>query len=123
MSRISPLFVALLAAASVAVAAALAAEPLAPDFALRSALVYREEVGLAVFAGGYVVAMLLWLAARGRVVRRVDLPGGAGFEATGEAEVAAAEHAASLSALAQQLDRLSARVDDLEGTLGGRNGG
>ena len=57
------LFLALLGAAALALAAALAADSLAPGFALRSELVYREQVGLAVFAGVYLVVMLLWLAA------------------------------------------------------------
>src|SRR4051812_34267639 len=104
----------LFAAASLAVAAALTADPLRPGFALRSDVVYREEVGLAVFAGAYVIVMLLWLAARGRVLGRVHLPGGAGFEAMSPSERELDELEASVEALNHRVDVLESRFDRWE---------
>jgi hypothetical protein len=62
-----------------AVAAAAVAGTRAPGYALHSQWVRRLEVGLAVFAGLYVLVLVLWLAYQGRSVERAELPGGAGI--------------------------------------------
>lgn len=101
---------------ALAIAAAVTAQPHAPAFALRSELVYREEVGLALFAGGYVIVLMLALAARGQFVRRVELPGGAAVEVSELAE-RSDQVLATLSVQDRRLDDLADRLDRLDAAV------
>jgi hypothetical protein len=66
-----------------AVWAAQAADGDAPGVTLHSDWVWRIEIGLLVFALGYVLAVVLWLAYFGKTVPRVELPSGTGMEVPG----------------------------------------
>jgi hypothetical protein len=66
-----------------AVWAAQAADGDAPGVALHSDWVWRVEIGLLVFALGYVLAIVLWLAYFGKTVPRVELPSGSGIQLPG----------------------------------------
>jgi hypothetical protein len=54
-----------------------------PGVALHSDWVWRIEIGLLVFALGYVLAIVLWLAYFGKTVPRVELPSGTGVQVPG----------------------------------------
>jgi hypothetical protein len=77
------LFWILVALLAPAVWAARAADGDAPGVALRSDWVWRVEIGMLVFALGYVLAIVLWLAYFGKTVPRVELPSGTGIQVPG----------------------------------------
>lgn len=99
--------------------AAWTAEPLAPSFALKSVVVYRIEVALAVFAAGYAFVVALWLAYRGHTVRRLELPGGAAVEAP---DMAALDRAADdfevfETRTVERLDTLDQAIAEIDSRL------
>ncbi len=96
---------------ALAVAAAAIAGTRAPGYALHSQWVRRLEVGLAVFAGLYVLIVMLWLAYQGRWVSRAQLPGGAGVEIPDPDLTAAA------SGLEEYRDKTDARIGALEDAI------
>ena len=82
-----------------AVWAAQAADGDAPGVALHSDWVWRMEIGLLVFALGYVLAIVLWLAYFGKTVPRVELPSGTGVQVPGGGDLErAAEETDSITA-------------------------
>jgi hypothetical protein len=81
--RPHPLFWISLALLVPAGLAAQAADGGAPGVALQSDWVWHIEIGLLVFALGYVLAIVLWLAYFGKTVTRLELPSGTGVEVPG----------------------------------------
>jgi hypothetical protein len=53
----------------------------APAVALGSTAAYRAEVALVVFAVGYVITLLLWMAYHGQSAH-IELPGGTSIDPT-----------------------------------------
>jgi hypothetical protein len=99
-----------------------------PVWALRSGLVYRAEVGLALAAAVYLFVVAGWLAWNGRTFRRIELPGGTAIEAppldqaaNGVDEVAKdfddyrVKNDELVKRLGSALDKLNERVERLEG--------
>ncbi|HEX9351895.1 MAG TPA: hypothetical protein VF877_11545 [Gaiellaceae bacterium] len=103
-----------------------------PVWALRSAWVYRAEVGSSVIGLLYLPLVALVLAWRGETFRRFQVPGGAGVEAPAEEiETAANEFSRYESQnekrfqnIENAIDKLNQRVDAIakgEGTLRARD--
>lgn len=129
-SRADPFFwlVVLALVPAVVVASLMDAER--PSWALRSAAVHRLEVGLAVFLGGYVVALALANAFRGRTFGRLGLPGGAEFDPRDPALQEASEGAAEFESeargglrdLTEAVSLMNDRVSKLEAPAPGAPG-
>src|SRR4051794_16121646 len=83
----------------------------APAYALHSQWVRRLEIALAVFAGLYILVLMLWLAYQGRSVARAQLPGGAGFDVPDPDLTAAA------SGFEEYRDKTDARIGALEDAI------
>lgn len=122
------LFLALVILCAVAslVAGALAAVPgKVPDWALRSALVYRLEIALAAFMGLYVIVVSVRLAQQGRAFTRLSagavsleaeqlaVATDSSLEALEETRTAASEIADVVSVGLDRLAGLEARVADI----------
>lgn len=107
-----------------AILAAVDAKERTPSYALGSGIVYDLEVGLAVFAICYVVALIVCLAWQGRSFGRFELPGGAGAEpadpaekidaATNEVDDFQAEARQRFQRIDQSVASLDARLEGLE---------
>jgi hypothetical protein len=89
---------------SLAPAALVAAtiEPRDPTWALRSEVVYRLEVGMAVFLVGYLVALALANGYKGNSIGRLGLPGGTGIDPKNPGLDEASEGAAEFQEDARQ---------------------
>lgn len=97
-------------------------DPRDPSWALRSAAVYRIEVGLAVFLGIYLIALALANGYKGRAIGKLGLPGGGEVEPKDPALQEASEGAAEfeketrggLADLADAVATMNGRVSALE---------
>jgi hypothetical protein len=113
-------FVALIVMTALAVALTVDAKE--PSWALRSAWVYRAEVGTAIVGLLYVPLVALSLAWRGETFRKIQAPGGAGVEAPAEKIGTVAERFDRYDEQAEErferlesaVDKLNRRVDRLE---------
>lgn len=96
--------------------------PERPSWALRSAAVYRLEVGLVIFLGSYLVALALANAYKGDALGRVAFPGGGEVDPKDPALQEASEGAAEfeeetrggLRDLAEAVSLMNGRVSALE---------
>lgn len=95
-----------------------------PSWALRAEWVYRAEVGAAIVGLLYLPLVALSLAWRGATFRKMQAPGGAGFEtpsdqidtAATEFEDFKSENDAHLARVETAIDELNQRVERLEST-------
>jgi hypothetical protein len=119
-TKASPFFWGVLAMLAPAALAAAVAGSAAPGYALGSQWVRRLQIGLAVFAGLYVIVLVLWLSYQGRSIQRAELPGGAGVNlpdpdlnaAAMDFEDYKAKTTARITALEEGLEVLKKTPDD-----------
>ena len=107
----------------IAIVAAALAPDRAPALALYWNPIYRAEVALVVLALVYLLGTAGWMAWHGQAFRRIELPGGAALERD-TTELDAATTAIDsyrefmterVDALAESLDEVIDRVDELTG--------
>jgi ABC-type nickel/cobalt efflux system permease component RcnA len=112
--RPHPFFAVFLVALLVGVVAAVLASGLRPSWALRSTIVYRSEIGLAVGGFVYLVSTTAWLAWQGKYVP-LRLPFGT-TGAEGKAVDAAADQlevaATEMNAFRKEVDLRFTRIED-----------
>jgi hypothetical protein len=96
---------------AIAGVAALTVEGKEPSWALRSEWVYRAEVGAAIIGLLYLPLVAVALAWRGETFRKVQAPGGAGFETP------AKEIGSAVEDFAQYRKRANARFEQLESAV------
>jgi hypothetical protein len=114
MRRPHPFFWLTLALVSGGALASALTDTRSPSWALHSAFIYHVEVGAAVALAGYLVAVTLWLASRGRTFAKVELPIGSVETAdAGALDEAADEFDAFRTTTADRLDALEGSVADL----------
>jgi hypothetical protein len=114
VNRPHPLFALVLVAVGIGVFVAAKTDATEPVWALRSAWVYRAEVGASVTGLLYLPLVALALAWRGEMFRRFQAPGGAGLEAPAdEIETAAEEFSRYKSQNEKRLQSIENAVDKL----------
>jgi hypothetical protein len=118
-----PLLWGQLALLALGVAAAVTAPSRAPVFALYWEPIYRAEVGMVTVAIGYGVAVLLRLGYEGRLIRRIELPGGAALETEAGLEDAAAGFVDFRTHATARLDDHDVAIEDLDRRLSALEGG
>ena len=107
---------------AVGLLAALTVDAKEPSWALRSAWVYRAEVGAAIAGLLYLPLVALSLAWRGETFRRIQAPGGAAVEtpasdidsAATTLETLKVQNDAHLARIESAIDALNRRVERLE---------
>jgi hypothetical protein len=112
VNRPHPLFGFVVVAVALGVAVGVFADAHEPTWALRSEWVYRAELGAAMMMLLYLPVVALLLAWRGETFRRVQAPGGAGFETP------AAELDSAAKKFAQYERQSEDRFRQLENALG-----